>query len=322
MPRSSALAAEPVPPDRWQHAVQQAAATLQAQHAGERLTQAINLVLAQAVLISPDGVATVRSGTQAYHVHPDEGCLCPDSQYRTKWCKHVLAVALYKRATTYLQSLDQGDEPSPSEEMAQTAPANTVTLPAVAPPSTWQIREAPAACTLKFVVGGLDILYTMRDATDRILSLLQHGVIPWQQPWTGGWPRNLVSGRRYREINVLLLSTQPYTSPYWLSFPEQVNGLGGRLRKGEHVTYVVLWKPWEVIRQDENVPDEHSRGGQQILLLRYYKAVNVEQCTGIDVPPPMVHPFTPLDACEQVMPGMPERPAIVHEGTQAAYVPA
>ena len=73
--------------------------------------------------------------------------------------------------------------------------------------------------------------------TDRILALLERGIVPWQQPWSGGWPRNLVSGRPYRGINVLILRLQPYTSPYWLTFPKQVNELGGRLQKGEHVTY-------------------------------------------------------------------------------------
>src|SRR3989442_9459997 len=40
--------------------------------------------------------------------------------------------------------------------------------------------------------------------TDRILTLLEQGTVPWQQPWdhTTGLPRNLFSQRPYRGINV------------------------------------------------------------------------------------------------------------------------
>src|SRR5262249_17752470 len=157
--------------------------------------------------------------------------------------------------------------------------------------------------------------------TDRILALLERGVVPWQQPWSGGWPRNLVSGRPYRGINVLILRSHPYTSPSWLSFPKQVNDLGGRLRKAEHVTYVVFWKPQEVRRHEENTRDEEVTVTPQMPLLRYYKVVNVEQCVGIDVPQQLVQSFTPLEGCEQVMAGMPQPPRIVHEGAQACYLP-
>ena len=49
-------------------------------------SQAQDLVLARAVLVSPDGVATVRSGTQAYHVHPRGGCTCLESHHQTPQC--------------------------------------------------------------------------------------------------------------------------------------------------------------------------------------------------------------------------------------------
>ena len=47
--------------------------------------------------------------------------------------------------------------------------------------------------------------------TDRIISSLKAGVIPWEKPWkaphfTGGpFPRNFYTGKPYRGINVLLL---------------------------------------------------------------------------------------------------------------------
>jgi antirestriction protein ArdC len=140
--------------------------------------------------------------------------------------------------------------------------------------------------------------------TDRILALLDRGVVPWHQPWAGGWPRNLVSGRPYRGINVMLLGSQAYTSPYWLSFPKQVNDRGGRLRQGERVTYVVFWKPWAVPQPEERDHDTVEPVTRHIPILRWYKVVNVEQCTGIAVPPLPAHPdIQPIATCSEVTGG-------------------
>jgi antirestriction protein ArdC len=38
--------------------------------------------------------------------------------------------------------------------------------------------------------------------TEKIISLLEQGVVPWRRPWTeGGFPRNVVSKKPYRGIN-------------------------------------------------------------------------------------------------------------------------
>ena len=49
---------------------------------------------------------------------------------------------------------------------------------------------------------------------EKIISLLEAGVVPWRKPWTSaGLPRNLVSKKCYRGINVFLLSASKYISP-------------------------------------------------------------------------------------------------------------
>jgi antirestriction protein ArdC len=55
--------------------------------------------------------------------------------------------------------------------------------------------------------------------TAKILTHLEQGVIPWQQPWnhTAGIPRNLLSQKAYRGINVWVLASAGYSSPYWLT---------------------------------------------------------------------------------------------------------
>ena len=74
--------------------------------------------------------------------------------------------------------------------------------------------------------------------TDRILSLLEEGTIPWQKPWnrTGNvdfdWPKNLACNRPYSGINVFLLSCAGFGSPYWLTY-KQAGAMGGNIKQGE-----------------------------------------------------------------------------------------
>src|SRR5688572_8566762 len=84
--------------------------------------------------------------------------------------------------------------------------------------------------------------------TNRILGMLAAGTIPWRKPWAAddGEPRN-ITGRPYRGINVFMLACQGYESPHWLTF-KQARERGGHVRRGEHGTPVVLWKP--IIRLD------------------------------------------------------------------------
>ena len=54
--------------------------------------------------------------------------------------------------------------------------------------------------------------------TDKIINLLEQGIVPWRRPWTGGGlPRNVVSKKPYRGINHFLLSASKYVQPYWLT---------------------------------------------------------------------------------------------------------
>src|SRR5579883_1407793 len=83
--------------------------------------------------------------------------------------------------------------------------------------------------------------------TDRIISSLKAGVIPWEKPWNtphfagGPFPRNFYTGKPYRGINVLLLWSSDYSSPFWLTF-KQAQALKGSVRKGEHGTQIIFYK--------------------------------------------------------------------------------
>ena len=62
--------------------------------------------------------------------------------------------------------------------------------------------------------------------TEKIINLLEQGIVPWRRPWTSaGLPRNLVSKRPYNGINYFLLSASKYVASFWLTM-RQANDLG------------------------------------------------------------------------------------------------
>jgi antirestriction protein ArdC len=153
--------------------------------------------------------------------------------------------------------------------------------------------------------------------TNRIISSLKAGVIPWEKPWkspryTGGpFPRNFYTGKSYRGINVLLLWSSEYSSPFWLTF-KQVQALKGNVRKGEHGTPIVFYKQLpgyaknneEGTCEDERVP----------FVLCHYTVFNVEQCDGLTLPeieqPTTAPEIDEDELCESIVTGWESRPAL------------
>jgi antirestriction protein ArdC len=162
---------------------------------------------------------------------------------------------------------------------------------------------------------------------EKIISLLEAGVVPWRKPWTSaGLPRNLVSKKFYRGINVFLLSASRYISPFWLTL-RQANELGGHVRKGEESTIVVYWKVDDVIQRGEGLdPEETEVKPRRRFLLRFYRVFNLEQC---DLPQAVTdklpkietHQHDPIEAVEKIIAGMPDRPEIIRAGSKAFYSP-
>ena len=168
-------------------------------------------------------------------------------------------------------------------------------------------------------------IYAM--VTDKIINLLENGVVPWRRPWTStGLPRNLVSKKPYRGVNVFLLSASKYVSPFWLTM-RQANELGGHIRKGEESTAVVFWKIEDAKQSAEDLANEEAeQKTRRRFLLRFYRVWNLEQCelpqAVLDKLPKMeTHQHDPIEAVERIIAGMPNPPEIVRGGSKAFYSP-
>jgi antirestriction protein ArdC len=160
--------------------------------------------------------------------------------------------------------------------------------------------------------------------TDKIISLLEQGVIPWNKPWTStGLPRNLIAKQPNKGINHFLLSAFNWGSPYWLTM-RQANQLDGHVRKGEE-SAIVFWKVEDSkqIAEDLDIKENDEKSRRRFLL-RYYRVFNLEQCelrqSIIDkLTKIRTHEHAPISAYEEIMACMPNAPEIEHRGSKAFY---
>ena len=112
-----------------------------------------------------------------------------------------------------------------------------------------------------------------------------------------------------------LLNAIGFSSPYWVSY-KQAQDLGGFVKRGEKGCPVVFWKWLEV---------ENKETGEmeKIPLLKYYTVFNLSQCEGIAAPvnDQVVAEQAPIQAAEQIVAGMPNRPEVKTGMDKAYYVP-
>jgi antirestriction protein ArdC len=154
--------------------------------------------------------------------------------------------------------------------------------------------------------------------TDRIIASLKAGVIPWEKPWLtphfagGPFPRNFRTGKPYRGINIMLLWSSSYSSPFWLTF-NQAKELNGSVRKGEKGTQIVFYKQ---LRDHQKTDDEQT--AEEVrrapFVLTYHTVFNVEQCDGLTLPH-IEQPTEPKEVevdetCEAIVSGWSNRPSL------------
>jgi antirestriction protein ArdC len=140
------------------------------------------------------------------------------------------------------------------------------------------------------VRSGPDRASLYQEITDKIITELEAGRLPWVQPWgtqtakaSLAMPKNAASDRHYSGINVLILwgavIEHGLSGQSWLTF-RQAFSLGGHVRKGEHGTTVVY--------ADRFIPGQERERAQRdqddprgIPFLKRFTVFNIDQCENL-----------------------------------------
>lgn len=110
--------------------------------------------------------------------------------------------------------------------------------------------------------------------TDRIISQLESGVIPWHKPWSGirSGAFNRITKKPYSLINQMLLSHRGEYASY-----KQWHDIGGQVRKGEKAEIIVFWKIYK-----KEVEEEGKKKTVNIPLLRYLPVFHISQVDNVE----------------------------------------
>ena len=156
--------------------------------------------------------------------------------------------------------------------------------------------------------------------TATIIEQLEKGIVPWRRPWRKdvGKPRNLTTGQEYHGINVILLSSRRFASPYWMTW-NQIKARGGNVVKGEKASLVVKYGTFKrKIAGDDGTDEEKKR-----FYLKGYRVFNALQTKDVDFPTlesaPQAASDIRLARAEEIVKMMPKHPRIQQGMRTEAY---
>lgn len=146
---------------------------------------------------------------------------------------------------------------------------------------------------------------------NQIVAAMDKGIIPWQKSWTGISPKNAISNKSYKGINLLVLGMTYHTDPRWLTY-NQAAGLGGQVRKGEKSMPIIFWKTF----------DKEVNGKKQTIpFLKYSNVFNVTQIDGLKLPTIDIKDNKPNFDAEAVLEAY-QGPVVQFGGSQPCYSPS
>jgi antirestriction protein ArdC len=128
------------------------------------------------------------------------------------------------------------------------------------------------------------------EITDKIITELEAGRVPWVQPWGTAaakaplaMPQNASTRRQYSGVNVLILwgavIEHGFTGQSWLTF-RQALSLGGHVRKGERGTTVVYADRF-IPNDEKKRAAESGEEPQAIPFLKRFTVFNTDQCDAL-----------------------------------------
>lgn len=148
------------------------------------------------------------------------------------------------------------------------------------------------------------------EITNKIIAKLEQGTGIFEMPFVNGLPKNRVTGKAYRGINLWLLDGGEYATF------KQIQELGGKVKKGAKSHTVVFWKMLEV---------EEEETGKEVTipLLKQYKVFKIgEQTEGIE-PTEIVEKFEheKIEEAEKIIKEYPNPPTLTRASGKAYYRP-
>ena len=159
--------------------------------------------------------------------------------------------------------------------------------------------------------------------TDQILAAMETARATGRRLWDSqpSLPMNLATGKPYSGINILILwsagLSHAYTSPFWLTY-KQAADMGGQVKKGEHGTRCVFYKPWESTETNRDTGETETVKGA---VIKSFVAFNLDQIDGIKAPATEERPaFLAIEDAERIIAASPA--PIKIGGPKACYIPS
>lgn len=130
--------------------------------------------------------------------------------------------------------------------------------------------------------------------TERIITELEKGNIPWDKPWTGtqSGAYNRITNKPYSLLNQMLLRN----NGEYASF-KQWSNLGGKIKKGAKSEFVVFWKITEI----EDKKADGTIEKKLIPLLRYYNVFHISQVDGVEPKERKTYDIKPVENADKIL---------------------
>jgi antirestriction protein ArdC len=114
-------------------------------------------------------------------------------------------------------------------------------------------------------------------AQDKIISQLEeaiknNGTAPWRKPWVGGMPKNYVTKKPYRGINLMVLEGGSYLTFKQITDLQKKNK-EIKLKKGSKSHTVFFWQ------FNQNETDDENKYGP---IFKFYRVFSVSDVEGIE----------------------------------------
>lgn len=161
-----------------------------------------------------------------------------------------------------------------------------------------------------------------QSVADTLTKLMQTNGTDWTKPWRDiGQPINLVSGKAYRGMNVLLLVTSPHKDRTWATY-KQWTSKGYQVQRKEDVGGATWITWWSMLKYEDKKTGEEKSYSK----LKNYPVFNGDQVRDKDGNPYVSPTIAPLSESERnakveqfvLNTGI----SIQYGGNKACYIPS